>query len=96
MNTVLSLPATGCLSSLPPYPLTPSLHTPPDLYSTGVTSPSPLSDLYHTRVFPSNMFDQLKDDFDSTFIVLVLAGLIAASAITRRLSQRRALQLAWK
>ncbi|KAF0294452.1 ER membrane protein complex subunit 1 [Amphibalanus amphitrite] len=53
-------------------------------------------DLYHTRVFPSNMFDQLKDDFDSTFIVLVLVGLITASAVTRRLSQRRALQLAWK
>lgn len=53
-------------------------------------------DLYHTRVFPSNMFDQLKDDFDSTFIVLVLVGLVTASAVTRRLSQRRALQQAWK
>ena len=54
------------------------------------------SDLYHTRVFPSNMFDQLKDDFDSSLIVLVLAGLITASAVTRRLAQRRALQQAWK
>ena len=59
-------------------------------------SPPLSTDLYHTRVFPSNMFDQLKDDFDSTFIVLVLAGLVTASAVTRRLSQRRALQLAWK
>jgi len=53
-------------------------------------------DLFHTRVFPSNMFDQLKDDFDSSLIVLVLAGLITASVVSRRLSQRKALQHAWK
>jgi hypothetical protein len=71
-----------------------------------VTSPSGLEstclvfayglDLYGTRVTPSKGFDLLKDDFDYLMIAAVIAGLVVASVVTRKLSQRKMLSLAWK
>ena len=71
-----------------------------------VTSPSGLEstclvfvyglDLYGTRVTPSKGFDLLKDDFDYLMIAAVIAGLVLASVVTRKLAQRKMLSLAWK
>jgi hypothetical protein len=71
-----------------------------------VTSPSGLEstclvfvyglDLYGTRVTPSKGFDMIKDDFDYLMIAAVIAGLILASGVTRKLAQRKALSMAWK
>ena len=55
-----------------------------------------VSDLFFTRVFPSKMFDVLKEDFEYLFISAVLAGMIAVSFLTRKLAQRKALAKAWK
>jgi len=71
-----------------------------------VTSPSGLEstvlvfvyglDLYSTRVAPSKGFDLIKDDFEHLMIAAVLVGLLAASYGTRKLSQRKMLNQAWK
>jgi len=71
-----------------------------------VTSPSGLEstalvlvyglDLYGTRVAPSKGFDLIKDDFEHLMIAAVLVGLLAASYGTRKLSQRKMLNQAWK
>ncbi|XP_066948980.1 ER membrane protein complex subunit 1 [Macrobrachium rosenbergii] len=53
-------------------------------------------DLFYTRVFPSKMFDLLKDDFDHYLIVGALLALLAAAVITRKLAQKKALKQAWK
>ena len=53
-------------------------------------------DLYCTRVTPSKGFDVLKDDFDYYVIASVLFGLVAAAYITKKLSQRKNLKMAWK
>lgn len=52
-------------------------------------------DLYWSRVFPSRMFDQLKDDFECWLIVVVLSALLFASLLSRRLAQRKSLKQAW-
>jgi len=71
-----------------------------------VTSPSGLEstvlvfihglDLYGTRIAPSKGFDLIKDDFEHLMIAAVLVGLLAASYGTRKLSQRKMLNQAWK
>jgi len=71
-----------------------------------VTSPSGLEstalvlvyglDLYGSRVAPSKGFDLIKDDFEHLMIAAVLVGLLAASYGTRKLSQRKMLNQAWK
>jgi len=71
-----------------------------------VTSPSGLEstalvlvyglDLYGSRVAPSKGFDLIKDDFEHLMIACVLVGLLAASYGTRKLSQRKMLNQAWK
>ncbi|XP_042220933.1 ER membrane protein complex subunit 1-like [Homarus americanus] len=53
-------------------------------------------DLFYTRVFPSKMFDVLKDDFDHYLIGGALLALVAAALITRKLAQKKALRQAWK
>lgn len=53
-------------------------------------------DLFCSLVTPSKGFDLLKDDFEHYVIASVLAGLIAAAFITRKLSQRKMLMSAWK
>nr|XP_045605093.1 ER membrane protein complex subunit 1-like [Procambarus clarkii] len=53
-------------------------------------------DLFYTRVFPSKMFDVLKDDFDHYLISGALLALVAAALITRKLAQKKALRQAWK
>jgi len=71
-----------------------------------VTSPSGLEstalvlvyglDLYGSRVAPSKGFDLIKDDFEHLMIAAVVVGLLAASYGTRKLSQRKMLNQAWK
>ena len=41
-------------------------------------------------------FDVLKEDFDYSVISAVLLGLVGAAYVARRLSQRKALNAAWK
>jgi ER membrane protein complex subunit 1 len=53
-------------------------------------------DLYCTRIAPSKGFDLLKDDFDYYVISSVLAALIGAAFITKKLSQRKSLKQAWR
>ncbi|KAK3852368.1 hypothetical protein Pcinc_041045 [Petrolisthes cinctipes] len=53
-------------------------------------------DLFYTRMFPSKMFDVLKDDFDHYLIGGVVLALMAAALTTRKLAQRKALKQAWK
>ncbi|XP_057338794.1 ER membrane protein complex subunit 1 isoform X3 [Microplitis mediator] len=53
-------------------------------------------DLFYTRVAPSKTFDVLKEDFDYYLIVLVLAGLLVASYITKKLASQKAQKQAWK
>jgi len=71
-----------------------------------VTSPSGLEstvivlvyglDVYGTRLAPSKGFDLIKDDFDYFMITVVIIGLVVASFITRRLSQLKMLNQAWR
>ncbi|XP_002731135.3 ER membrane protein complex subunit 1-like [Saccoglossus kowalevskii] len=53
-------------------------------------------DLFYTRVFPSKMFDVLKDDFDYYLIITVVIGLLAASVITQKLASMKTLKKAWR
>ena len=53
-------------------------------------------DLYGTRITPSKGFDLLKEDFDYIMIAAVILGLVLASYITRKLSQKKMLSKAWK
>ncbi|XP_044258002.1 ER membrane protein complex subunit 1 [Tribolium madens] len=53
-------------------------------------------DMFYTRVAPSKTFDLLKEDFDHRLIVLVLAGLVIASYVTKYLAAKKALRQAWK
>lgn len=53
-------------------------------------------DLFFSRVFPSKMFDMLKDDFDYFLIVGVVLSLTIAAGVTRKLAQRKALYQLWK
>jgi len=48
------------------------------------------------RTQPSKMFDVLKEDFDHVFISAVLVAMFAAAVITRRWSQVKQLNKAWK
>ena len=54
------------------------------------------SDLFYTRMFPSKMFDVLKDDFDHYLIGGAVLALAVAALITRKLAQKKALKQAWK
>lgn len=54
------------------------------------------SDLFYTRMFPSKMFDVLKDDFDHYLIGGAVLALAIAALITRKLAQKKALKQAWK
>uniref|UniRef100_A0A0P4W2M1 ER membrane protein complex subunit 1 n=1 Tax=Scylla olivacea TaxID=85551 RepID=A0A0P4W2M1_SCYOL len=53
-------------------------------------------DLFYTRMFPSKMFDVLKDDFDHYLIGGAVLALAVAALITRKLAQKKALKQAWK
>jgi hypothetical protein len=53
-------------------------------------------DHYCTRVTPSKGFDLLKEDFDYYIIAAVVFALVAAAVGTKKLSQRKALNAAWK
>ncbi|XP_070561640.1 ER membrane protein complex subunit 1-like [Ptychodera flava] len=53
-------------------------------------------DVFFTRVFPSKMFDVLKDDFDYYFISTVVVGLLAATLITQKLAAMKTLKKAWR
>ena len=55
-----------------------------------------VSDIFSTRVFPSKMFDVLKEDFDYLFISMVLIGMIIVSVISQKLAVRKALNRNWK
>lgn len=47
-------------------------------------------------MFPSKMFDVLKDDFDHYLIGGAVLALAVAALITRKLAQKKALKQAWK
>ncbi|XP_076656001.1 ER membrane protein complex subunit 1 isoform X4 [Halictus rubicundus] len=53
-------------------------------------------DLFYTRVAPSKTFDVLKEDFDYYLIVIVLAGLLISSYVTKKLASQKAQKQAWK
>ena len=53
-------------------------------------------DLYCTSMTPSKGFDLLNDDFDYYVISSVLMALIAAAFVTKKMSQRKALNQAWR
>ncbi|XP_071519116.1 ER membrane protein complex subunit 1 [Panulirus ornatus] len=53
-------------------------------------------DLFYTRLFPSKMFDVLKDDFDHYLIGGAVLALLIAALITRKLAQKKALKQSWK
>ena len=53
-------------------------------------------DLFYTRVAPSKTFDVLKEDFDYYLIVIVLAALLIASYVTKKLASQKAQKQAWK
>ncbi|XP_077998701.1 ER membrane protein complex subunit 1-like [Glandiceps talaboti] len=53
-------------------------------------------DIFYTRMFPSKMFDVLKDDFDYYFITAVLLGLLLATVITQKLAALKTLKKAWR
>ncbi|EDV23975.1 uncharacterized protein TRIADDRAFT_37902 [Trichoplax adhaerens] len=53
-------------------------------------------DLFYTRVTPSKMFDVLKEDFDYTFITIVLTAMILVSLVTAQLSSSSNLKKLWK
>ncbi|XP_076226646.1 ER membrane protein complex subunit 1 isoform X2 [Nomia melanderi] len=53
-------------------------------------------DLFYTRVTPSKTFDVLKEDFDYYLIMIVLAGLLISSYVTKKLASQKAQKQAWK
>ncbi|XP_054002778.1 ER membrane protein complex subunit 1 isoform X1 [Hylaeus anthracinus] len=53
-------------------------------------------DLFYTRVAPSKTFDVLKEDFDYCLIMIVLAALVIASYVTKKLASQKAQKQAWK
>ncbi|XP_078041863.1 ER membrane protein complex subunit 1 isoform X2 [Augochlora pura] len=53
-------------------------------------------DLFYTRVAPSKTFDVLKEDFDYYLIMIVLAGLLISSYVTKKLASQKAQKQAWK
>lgn len=55
-----------------------------------------VSDVFHTRVAPSKMYDVLKDDFDYIFIGAVTVGMIVVSLISRQIALRKMVNRAWK
>lgn len=54
------------------------------------------TDLFHTRVQPSKMFDVLKEDFEHWLIASVVLSMLLASFITQKLASRKALNRQWK
>jgi hypothetical protein len=54
------------------------------------------ADIFYTKVAPSKHFDVLKDDFDHWFIALVLSALCVGAYITKRLTQKKQLDQAWR
>lgn len=92
----LSLPHEATLTYNHTLPLITGIHTSPSgLESTSLVLVYGL-DLFYTRVAPSKTFDVLKDDFEYWLITLVLAGLISAACISKKLASRKALKQAWK
>ncbi|GBP90129.1 ER membrane protein complex subunit 1 [Eumeta japonica] len=72
-----------------------ALHTAPSgLESTCLVLATGL-DLFYTRVAPSKTFDLLKDDFDYSLIVVVLAALVVATYSTKYFAARKTLKQAW-
>ena len=53
-------------------------------------------DIYFSRVWPSKMFDMLKEDFDYAFIILITVGLATATYVLRYLVQRKEVKKAWQ
>jgi len=68
---------------------------PTELESTSVVFVHGL-DLFCTSMTPSKGFDLLNDDFDYYVISSVLMALIAAAFVTKKMSQRKALNQAWR
>ncbi len=54
------------------------------------------TDLYYTRVTPSNQFDLLAEDFDYTLISAVVVGMFVATLVLSRLSAKKMLKSLWK
>lgn len=55
-----------------------------------------ISDIFHSRVQPSKMFDVLKEDFEHWLIASVVLSMLVASFITQKLASRKALNRQWK
>ncbi|KAA0184592.1 hypothetical protein HAZT_HAZT005346 [Hyalella azteca] len=90
------LPSTDIISYNQTLPRVSGIYSAPTgLESTSIVFVYGL-DLFFSRVFPSKMFDMLKDDFDYVLIAGALLGLVAAALITRKLAQRKALYHQWK
>ncbi|CAM2700835.1 unnamed protein product [Rotaria socialis] len=53
-------------------------------------------DLFYTRVFPSRIFDQLKDDFDFMFIGWSTVAFVVGSFIAKRFAAIHQTKKAWK
>jgi hypothetical protein len=53
-------------------------------------------DLFFTRVFPSRIFDQLKDDFDFMFIGWSTVAFVVGSFIAKRFAAKHQTKKAWK
>ena len=53
-------------------------------------------DLFCTRVFPSRIFDQLKDDFDFMFIGWSTVAFVVGSFIAKRFASIHQTKKAWK
>ncbi|CAF4533139.1 unnamed protein product, partial [Rotaria sp. Silwood1] len=53
-------------------------------------------DLFFTRVFPSRLFDQLKDDFDFMFIGWSTVAFVVGSFIAKRFAAIHQTKKAWK
>ncbi|CAF0738689.1 unnamed protein product [Didymodactylos carnosus] len=73
-----------------------SIHT----MATGLESTSAVFayglDLFYTRVFPSRLFDQLKDDFDFMFIGWATIAFVVGSYFARRFASNYTTKKAWK
>ena len=54
------------------------------------------SDLFWTRVQPSNMFDVLKDDFDHAMISVIMIGFFLGTAACKRLAQLKITNRLWQ